>query len=197
MKIPVLSLIAGLALLASCSTTTPTPTPDPDPFVPPSKPNAAYALSYGFETPTFTKTMTVGQANTLTFKATCLLQDNTNDQDLIRPINPQIGTAKLFYTAKDGTNRKELGSSAFTNGKAAVAFTPSEAGSFLMKSEVVVDGVTYSSADFAAMTNALQSKCKQLIGGDPQFAAISGQYNIATTFASAQVSSFSGSVTFQ
>jgi hypothetical protein len=197
MKMSVLTLIAGLALLASCGTVTPTPTPDPDPFVPPAKPSAGYDLTYGFETPTFTKTMTVGQTYTLTFKTSCLLQDKASGQDLIRLANPQVGTAKLYFAKTDGTSRKELGSSAFTNGKAAVSFAPPEAGTFAMKSEVVVDGVTYSSADLPAMTNALQTKCKQLIAADAQFAAILGQYDIATTFLSSQVSSFGATVTFQ
>jgi hypothetical protein len=193
------SLLGSLLLLSACgSTPNPTPDPNPDPFVPPAKTTAEYTMTFGFELPTFKRdNMVVDQDYEVVFKTSCLLQDKSSDQDLINPSNPQIGTVKLYYTSLTNENRKELGMAAFNNRKAAVAFTPTEAGNFLMKSEVVIDGTTYSSSNFAAMKTALENKCKALIAADAQFATISSQYNVATSFSTSGVSSFGANVIFK
>jgi hypothetical protein len=197
MKKLIFCLLAGTIIFTGCTSSTTNLNIEPDPFVKPSKPTAGYVMTYRFETPTFTKNMTVNQAYSLTFKASCLLQDSKSDQDLIALSDPKLGTTKLFYTANDGTNRKELGSGEFVNGTAPVPFTPTEAGSFVMRSEVVIDGTAYSGADVAARKTALESKCKQLIAADARFAAISNQYDVATTFLVSGSTGFGTTVTFQ
>jgi hypothetical protein len=195
-KYGVASLLSVL-VLSACGGT-PNPDPNPDPFVPPAKPTAEYTVTLGFELPTFKRdNIMVNQAYDVTFKTNCLLEDKTNEQDLINLTNPQMGTVKLYYTTTAGENRKELGSAGFSNRKAVVAFTPTEVGNFSMKSEIEIDGTTYSSANFSAMQTALQNKCKALIGADAQFATISSQYTLATTFATSGISSFSANVTFK
>jgi hypothetical protein len=192
------SLLGTLLLLSACGNTIVDPIPEPDPFVPPAKPNAEYTMTFSFELPTFKRdNIMVDQAYEVVFKTGCLLQDKSSEQDLINPVNPQFGTVKLYYTTLTGESRKELGSADFANRKAAVSFTPTEAGEFLMKSEYVIDGTTYSATNFAAMKTAVQAKCKALIAADPQFAAISSQYNVATDFSSSVINSFAARVMFK
>jgi hypothetical protein len=178
MKNALFPLFCGLVLLAACNTgTTPTPTPDPDPFTP-TKPQAQYERSFGRDLSKIKPTMSLNQPYALTFTTSCSLQDLSNSKDLIYIADPKLGTVNMYSTALDGTNRKPLASAGFTNGKAELAFTPTEAGKFKLGWELELDGTTYTYDTRDALTKAIESKCKQLIAAESAAPAILGQYDI-------------------
>jgi hypothetical protein len=194
MKMPVLTLIAGLVLLASCGTVT--PTPDPDPFVP-TKPQAKYERSLGLDLSGAKPTMNLNQSYTMSLTTSCSLQDLSDGKDLIYLLDPKIGTANLYSTATDGTNRKLLATAGFTNGKAALTFTPTEAGKAKLDFELEIDGAKYTPDSGTAVVTALENKCKTLIAADSKFATISGQYEILGIFNGSTRTLSRLSVTFQ
>jgi hypothetical protein len=187
MKLFVLAVIAGTALLAGCNTTPPTPTPPPPPPPPPPfTQTASYGVSLKPLKPAFfdTKTLTAGQPASVTHQFSCLFQDVDTGADLITLTNPKPGTVVLYGRDSGGT-RAELGRADFTNGLATVTFTPTTTGSLSLSADIVIDGVAYapptSSSDTARQT-ALKNKCRQLIMSDSTFATVSSNYTISSTF---------------